>query len=628
MKRLLLFFGFCVSLQCIAAAQSPTTDSLINALKFAKEDTNKVHLYWETAKSIIFQNAPAAIPFYKKGLALAQKLHFNHGIEKCYNGTSLAYSYNAQYDSALVYINLAVPFAHKAGITKRIALVYINRADVYSNLQNYQAALRDCDTALHYTEKEGNKKGMGRIYSITSGIYFTQKQFAKAFLANDSAIALFTAAKDEQMVGMSYSDRADFYSQMDQPDKALPFYAKAIEIGESIDDIENLAAYHSGLAQAQLRKQQYLQAQQNALKAFDYASKTGNRSQQANIYLIMGQIFSKQENHQPSIDFQLKAYEIFKEENDLLRVQIAATALAEEYEKSRDPANAYKYLKISKELGDSLQDMQFHSEIAKIQTQFEVSQKDKEIGLLKKNKLLQQQQLRQQSYLTIGIIILAVLTLLGGWLLMNRYRLRQRMKELELRSKIAADLHDDIGSTLSSIRMYSDIIKHQTGQTTTAIELLNKISSNSKEMIENMSDIVWMIKPGNDEFTSVEDRMLNYANSICVPAGINFDLTKDSTSNDVRISMEQRRDLYLIFKEAVNNAVKYSRCRSIRAAISAPKNSLQLNISDDGDGFDIEKVVKGNGLNNMEKRAASHGGTCIIQSSPNGGTEVIATFAI
>ncbi|HTN47022.1 MAG TPA: tetratricopeptide repeat protein [Flavipsychrobacter sp.] len=627
MKRLLLFW-FCASLHCIAAAQSPTTDSLINVLKFAKEDTNKVHLYWEIGKSIIFQNALAAIPFYKKGLSLAQKLHFYHGIEKCYNGTSLAYSYNAQYDSALVYINLALPFAHKAGITKRIALVYINRADVYANLQHYQAALRDCDTALHYTEKERNKKGMGRIYSITSGIYFTQKQFAKAFLANDSAIALFIAAKDDQMVGMSYSDRADFYSQIDQPDKALPFYAKAIEIGEQVNDVENLAAYHNGLAQAHLRKQQYIQAQQNALKAFDYASQTGNRSQQANIYLVMGQIFSKQENHRSSIDFQLKAYEMFKEENDLLRVQIAATALAEEYEKSGDPANAYRYLKISKALGDSLQDMQFHSEIAKIQTQFEVSQKDKEIGLLKKNKLLQHQQLRQQSYLTIGIVVLAALILLGGWLLMNRYRLRQRMKELELRSKIAADLHDDIGSTLSSIRMYSDIVKQQAGQTHTAVELLNKISSNSREMIENMSDIVWMIKPGNDEFASVEDRMLNYANSVCVPAGINFDLTKDAAPDEMRISMEQRRDLYLIFKEAINNAVKYSRCKSIRAIIRTPKNMLQLNISDDGDGFDMANAVKGNGLYNMEKRAASHGGSCVIQSTPNGGTEIIARFII
>src|SRR5204863_1537898 len=110
---------------------------------------------------------------------------------------------------------------------------------------------------------------------------------------------------------------------------------------------------------------------------------------------------------------------------------------------------------------------------------------------------------------------IAVLALIGVWLLINRNKLKHRMKELELRGKIAADLHDDVGSTLSSIRMYSDIVKNQTTHSATASELLDKISSNSKEMIENMSDIVWMIKPGNDDFRNIENRMLNFANELC-----------------------------------------------------------------------------------------------------------------
>ena len=165
-----------------------------------------------------------------------------------------------------------------------------------------------------------------------------------------------------------------------------------------------------------------------------------------------------------------------------------------------------------------------------------------------------------------------------------------------VRNKIASDLHDDVGSTLSSIRMYSDIVKNQPNQTETSTQLLNKISSNSKEMIENMSDIVWMIKPGNDDFSNIENRMLNFANELCVPAGINFEFNKNAAADDIKISMELRRDIYLIFKEAINNAVKYSGCRSINAEMNFKNHQLEMRISDDGNGFDTNAAKKGKGF--------------------------------
>ena len=174
--------------------------------------------------------------------------------------------------------------------------------------------------------------------------------------------------------------------------------------------------------------------------------------------------------------------------------------------------------------------------------------------------------------------------------------------------------------------MYSDIVKNQTHHSATASELLDKISSNSKEMIENMSDIVWMIKPGNDDFKNIENRMLNFANEICSPAGINFEFRKDASTDAIQISMEQRRDIYLIFKEAINNAVKYAHCYSIHASITKENNHVQMRISDDGNGFDTNIVSNGNGLTNMKKRAEINGGHFEIRSSAGGGTEIAVSF--
>ena len=92
--------------------------------------------------------------------------------------------------------------------------------------------------------------------------------------------------------------------------------------------------------------------------------------------------------------------------------------------------------------------------------------------------------------------------------------------------------------------------------------------------------------------------------------------------------MEQRRDIYLIFKEAVNNAVKYSGCHGLRAVITSQNNQLQMCISDDGNGFDVINVKKGNGLINMQKRAVVHNGKCNIQSKEGSGTELNVRFII
>jgi signal transduction histidine kinase len=257
--------------------------------------------------------------------------------------------------------------------------------------------------------------------------------------------------------------------------------------------------------------------------------------------------------------------------------------------------------------------------------------KEMEYEYLKKktdSDQLYDRQLAKKNFYTWILAVLFVAASAIVYILWNRYKLKQRLKEVEMRNKIASDLHDDVGSTLSSIRMYSSLVKNQPNQTPVAAELLEKISNNSKEMIENMGDIVWMIKPGNDDFKNIENKMLNFANELCVPAGINFEFSNDSPSEDLRLPMEQRRDLYLIFKEAVNNAVKYSSCRQIQTIISQNANLLTMTIRDDGTGFDATHSTFGNGLLNMQKRTKAHGGTFQLTSLPNKGTEIIVSLPV
>jgi len=201
-----------------------------------------------------------------------------------------------------------------------------------------------------------------------------------------------------------------------------------------------------------------------------------------------------------------------------------------------------------------------------------------------------------------------------------RYRQQQKHKVETLRQKIASDLHDDIGATLSSIRMYSEVALTRK---TDNEPLLEKISENARGMVDSMSDIVWAIKPGNDKFGDVQKRMQNFAMEMCGPADIELHFNFDESLSDFKLQMEHRKDIYLVFKEAVNNAVKYSTCKNLRVSISRNGNVLKLEIADDGRGFDSGTIKKGNGLDNMRMRVQMMKGKLNITSSENSGTQIL-----
>jgi signal transduction histidine kinase len=218
---------------------------------------------------------------------------------------------------------------------------------------------------------------------------------------------------------------------------------------------------------------------------------------------------------------------------------------------------------------------------------------------------------------------LATVVCLTGILLYLIYRNRlNKVTELQkVRNKIAADLHDDIGSTLSSIRMYSEMVKSQIpGTSPAATHMLDKISSNARESVESMSDIVWMINPKNDSVANLIDRMELYATEMCSGKNMELDFQKGDAPDGMRIPMETRKDIYLIFKEAVNNSVKYSGASRLMVLLERTDHRIKLEVADNGSGFDVSAIRRGNGLENMMQRAKRIGGEVRIESSVESGT--------
>jgi two-component sensor histidine kinase len=181
-----------------------------------------------------------------------------------------------------------------------------------------------------------------------------------------------------------------------------------------------------------------------------------------------------------------------------------------------------------------------------------------------------------------------------------RFRIKQLLRLQQMRLRISRDLHDDIGSTLSSINMISSMAQERNPGDRRVPELFQTISNASHQAMELMNDIVWSINPKNDRMEMILIRMRQYASEILEAAKINFSLDMDAACQHVSLPIEKRKDFYLIFKEAINNMAKYSEAQNANILLNYAQRYLVLTISDDGIGFDPDKTYSGNGLKNMK----------------------------
>ena len=231
--------------------------------------------------------------------------------------------------------------------------------------------------------------------------------------------------------------------------------------------------------------------------------------------------------------------------------------------------------------------------------------------------------------------IAVILIIAGGFYAFYRYRLRQALKLQSLRNNIASDLHDEIGSTLSSISISSAVIQKKINMDSPEVNnLLTQISSNTDNMMEAMSDIVWAVNTKNDSFNNVVNRMRAFAIEILEPENVLLNMSVSKALDHVALDMQQRKNLYLLFKEAINNIAKYASCKNVFVDIDMKGGKIMMRIKDDGKGFapHSEEGTKlrlgGNGLNNMQKRAYELKGKIKIDSAVGSGTLVYLEFPV
>jgi ligand-binding sensor domain-containing protein/signal transduction histidine kinase len=211
----------------------------------------------------------------------------------------------------------------------------------------------------------------------------------------------------------------------------------------------------------------------------------------------------------------------------------------------------------------------------------------------------------------------------------HRFRLRRVIEMERVRTRIASDLHDDVGSGLSQIALLTGVARTQLDQDgARASDSLTQIAGTAEGLVDSMSDIVWAMNPGKDHMEDLVHRMRRFASDVLGARDIALDFRVDGLQPALAVTPDFRRHVYLIFKESVNNAAKHSGCGRVAVALTVMDHHLRLEIKDDGKGFASAPSGDGYGLETLTRRARDLGGWLTIASRPDEGTAVTAQLPL
>jgi signal transduction histidine kinase/ligand-binding sensor domain-containing protein len=223
---------------------------------------------------------------------------------------------------------------------------------------------------------------------------------------------------------------------------------------------------------------------------------------------------------------------------------------------------------------------------------------------------------RRTWFITLAIVLVAAA---AAWL--HRYRLIQALRVERVRTRLASDLHDDLGAGLAEIAILSEVGRRNP---TGAEDVLDQVAKRARTLRSTLGDIVWTVDPRKDRFADLVHRMRETALNLLEADGrrVRFTAPAEATFENTEISPDLRRHLLLFFKEAVANIARHAAAAEVDLELTVGEGEFRLWIRDDGRGFDPQSTAEGRGLSSLRYRAAEIGAGIHIDSAPGSGTEI------
>ena len=554
----------------------------------------------------------------------ANETEWNY-LNQVYNSTTgLYYNNKGKSKEALPYLLKGYEYSIKLNNKEEIFGQSMNLGNCYYKFADYKKSLEYFFVALRGFESTGNKSGQSFCYNNISNCYYQMNRFNESIKYLNKSVKLKRELQDKRGLANAEQNLGNNYMGLENFALAEKHFKNAIALNKELDNSSGLITNYYNIGRMYVENETPL-----AISYFNKSKQLAIKNNDTEMIKIIDlEILASETINENQLQNEKNAIvnvKAFKEAGKKRDEAEGYKNLADYYTQTKQLDKALEYTNKYYNLRDTLKSNEILAHFKTIEEEYNKEKNEKQIILLQKDNEINEQKLNRQRFLMIIFGLLIIFIGVGIYMFINRNKLKQRMQELELRNRIAADLHDEVGSSLSSIYMLSQMAGKPNFDTKG--DILDIIKINSKETMERMGDIVWMIKPNVNEGEGLKYRMERFVNDICSSRNIECRFSADDL-NELKLSMKQKKNTYLIFKESVNNAVKYSETKKMEIKIIQQNKQLEMIIKDYGKGFDEKIVFKGNGLENMQNRANELNGNLNLISKPMFGTEIHLCFPL
>ena len=639
---------YCLGIYSIQAQElQKNIDSLLAQYAKPKQDTTRVRLLEKLSSHYNVAALDSAKAFAVEGVALAEKLKDVSGRWRLRNVLGTYYERKAEYDSARAQYNDALKIIDSLNSTRGYAIVLNNKATVFIRQAKYQEALELLFRALEAEQDLENREGIAQAYNNIGVVYYYTQNFDKTteYLTKALEIQEELGKLDGLILGYNNVGAIRDYQQKYQ--EAIESYQKALAISEQLGDVKQEAIAWSNIALAQVKLGQLNLAESSITKALELRDKASDPQGKVQSQITFGRVLQAQERNalaKSYFEMGLKA----AQENELLLLEREAlTGLAELAAANRNYQEANTYLSQVIVVKDSITNKENAQAMAEMEAKYQTQQKENQI-LAQRAELAEAELInRRRTALFVGSLGLAFLFGLIGFLVYKQQRLKnqQLQKEAELRTalakietqnrlqeqrlRISRDLHDNIGAQLTFIISSLDNLKYGFKEMETKLkDRLTGISSFTSQTIYELRDTIWAMNKDSISLEDLKTRITNFMDQAKASTqGITFNFNLDQDlATDHSFKALVGMNLYRIIQESVNNSLKYADPDTINLDFKKTAAGFELQIADNGKGFNESEIEAGNGLSNMRKRAKELQGSLQINSEAGQGTTVILSI--
>jgi len=604
-------------------------DSLLNVIKHPPSVSKKIFALASVSFDLSYSNPDSSLLLANEGLQLSKTIKNDTCFAQCYMALGWCYFCINKRDSAEYFLLEAAELFHQIKQVSGEAGSLLDLCYVYDANEDYVKLLRYLRKVRPLMEAEKDEKSLANIDLLMGRAYGKMGLYAEGKKYLRQGINTIKKINQTNYLPAAYLTYGYLLMQENNYDSTLYYYRLCYTISKRLD-LSYEASGADNLGEIFLKKYQKgncagcidssFQYYQHALYLY---TKMNSAADIQNEHINTGKILRAKGSYKLSEEHLTKAFHYFDSTGDIVLALEAANELSALYKDIRDFKNAYTYNIISQNYKDTIDNKKRADSIAKMFAQYETEKKDRTIQLLDAQAKIEEQEISRQNIIEffslLGIVMLGILLAV----LVNRYRIKQKLKEVKMRNQLAGDLHDEVGSSLSSILLLSKMASGKIPQETVDKNMLETIAGNTKEVIDKMGDIVWMMNPKYDEGENLREKLEQYVLRIKEIALFKIHLDIAEEIDKIKFPMEIRKSIFLIFKEAINNALKYSEATEMNISLTMVDKNVQLVIDDNGRGFDKTAVTAGNGLEIMAQRAKDCKGNVYIQSEPHeGGTQV------